>query len=216
MGIRKIFSILVTVIAIVMGVVVLLGYFIPSDMKGLESLFMLRIVFINWAVTLAGFATLVAIGGLISMHWRKLRARKNPDRYSIVTLLGFVGTVIFGIWSYTYGDKAMFQQVVNSVQAPIEASLMAVLAVVLALASFRLFQRRRGLIMIVFVISTILFLVLNSGVLYYDDSKTMRDAIWLMRVMPMIGARGILLGIALGSILAGLRVLLSAERPYNG
>ena len=34
--------------------------------------------------------------------------------------------------------------------------------------------------------------------------------------LPVAGARGILLGIALGSLTAGLRILMGADRPYSG
>jgi len=38
---------------------------------------------------------------------------------------------------------------------------------------------------------------------------------WLVQVVASGGARGILLGVALGSIVTGLRVLLAVDRPYG-
>lgn len=38
---------------------------------------------------------------------------------------------------------------------------------------------------------------------------------WLIQVPSTAGARGILLGVALGSMLVGLRVLIGIERPYK-
>ena len=204
--------------AIGFGLVVLLGYFIPAGAGGmLGNLIILRTWIVDWAVTLAGFATLVAILGLVLTHWRKLRARRNPDRYSIFMLLFFVITVLWGVIAYGFGgDIAGFQQVVNAVQMPVEASLMAVLAVTLTMASFRLFQRRRGLLALVFAISVVIFLLLNSGILYSLDFPVINDVISIIRFLPVAGGRGILLGIALGSLLAGLRIILGAERPYSG
>jgi hypothetical protein len=37
-----------------------------------------------------------------------------------------------------------------------------------------------------------------------------------IRLLPVAGGRGILLGIALGSLMAGLRILFGADRPYSG
>jgi hypothetical protein len=34
--------------------------------------------------------------------------------------------------------------------------------------------------------------------------------------LPVAGARGILLGVALGSLTTGLRILIGADRPYSG
>jgi hypothetical protein len=38
---------------------------------------------------------------------------------------------------------------------------------------------------------------------------------WVLGVPAMAGVRGVLLGIALGAILTGMRLLLAVERPYD-
>lgn len=201
--------------AIGFGVVVLLGYFIPVEV--LPWLIELRMWIVNGAVILAAFATLVAIMGLVGAHWRKMRARRSPDRYSIFVLVGFIATLVFGIYAYGLGgagEKSNFLNIVNAVQVPIEASLMAAVAVVLTLACFRLFQRRKGILPVVFVISVLVFLLLNSGLLASIPSMGLPLA--ALQSLPVAGGRGILLGIALGSIMAGLRVIFGADRPYSG
>jgi hypothetical protein len=207
-------------IAIGFGLVVLLGYFIPagSGNQALDGLLSLRTLFIDWAVTLAAFASLVAILGLVGAHWRKLRARRNPDRYSFFMLAGFVAVFLFGVYSYVVtGNVSDFQEVVNALQVPVETSLMAAVAVVLTLASLRLFQRRKGLLPMVFALSVLVFLVLNSGLLASLENVPGIPLLLVgLQTLPVAGGRGILLGIALGSIMAGLRILLGAERPYSG
>lgn len=212
-----------TAIAIGVGLVaLLLGYLLPSVFTDTPSLTLIRTMILSWAVILAAVAMLVAIFGLVSVHWRKLRARRNPDRYSFFMLLAFILTFVGGIGAYLLRENydAYQQVVVNTIQVPIEASLMAVLAVTLTLASFRLFQRRRGLLAVVFVISALVFLLLSSGVISFLEGvlpeSTLGLLIGAMQVLPVAGGRGILLGIALGSIMAGLRVLFGAERPYSG
>ncbi|MBE0697864.1 MAG: hypothetical protein IH586_13160, partial [Anaerolineaceae bacterium] len=184
-----------------------------------SSLITLRSIIVGGAVTLAGFASLVAIWGLVGAHWHKLRARRNPDRYSFFMLLGFFITFGFGLYAYLLdpGKIASFQLFVNAFQVPVESSLMALLAIVLTMASFRLFQRRRGFLPIVFAVSVLVFLLLNSGLLHSQQNVPFLD--WILDAihsLPVAGARGILLGIALGSLLAGLRILFGAERPYSG
>jgi hypothetical protein len=39
---------------------------------------------------------------------------------------------------------------------------------------------------------------------------------WIVSVPALGGARGILLGIALGTIATGLRILMGSDRPYGG
>jgi hypothetical protein len=38
---------------------------------------------------------------------------------------------------------------------------------------------------------------------------------WILDVPAMAGVRGILLGVALGAVLTGIRLLLGVERPYS-
>lgn len=209
-----------TAIAIAFGLIVLLGYFIPSgtSSQALSGLMWFRSLFIDWAVVLAAFATLVAILGMVNTHWRKMRAARNPDRYSFFTLIFFVLTLVFGFVVYFgfWGSPADFQNIVVYIQAPVEASLMAVLAVTLTFAGMRLFQRRRGLLPVVFIISVLAFLLLNSGLLAGAKNGFASVFLGVLQFLPVAGGRGILLGIALGSLLAGLRILFGADRPYSG
>jgi hypothetical protein len=212
-----------TAIAIGVGLVVLLlGYLLPSFFVSLPQLVELRTTILAIAVILAAVATLVAIFSLVSTHWRRLRARRNPDRYSIFTLLAFGLTFVAGIVVFAYRLYVPeYQQiVVDAIQVPVEASLMAVLAVTLTLAAFRIFQRRQGLLAVVFVVSVLLYLLLNSGVTAMFESimpgSILEPVLGIVQILPVAGGRGILLGIALGSIMAGLRVLFGAERPYSG
>jgi hypothetical protein len=43
-----------------------------------------------------------------------------------------------------------------------------------------------------------------------------KEIVSVLNRLPVAGGRGILLGIALGSLVAGLRVLMGADRPYRG
>ncbi len=199
-----------TAVAIATGLIVLLGYFIP-----LPVLQNIRAVLLGWAVVVAGVAALVGIINLILTHWRRVTAPRNRDLYSAVLIVAFLITVTAGL-VLTPSD-AQFMHVVTSIQVPVEASLMAVLAISLAYASLRLFQRRRGLVAVVFVISALLFLLITSGFLASgSDNPLLASILTAINQLPVAGARGILLGIALGSLATGLRILMGTDRPYSG
>jgi hypothetical protein len=208
-----------TAFAIAFGLVVLIGYFAPVT-AGVPVLRDLRILIVDWAAILASFVTLVAILGLVGTHWNKLRANRNPDRYSIFMLAGFVAAVVVGVIAYGFGKFVTvtdFQQFVTAVQVPVETSLMALLAVTLTLAGIRLLRRRLGLLPITFFLSVLLFLLLNSGLLASQLGIPFIDPfLAALRLLPVAGGRGILLGIALGSLMAGLRIIFGADRPYSG
>jgi hypothetical protein len=39
---------------------------------------------------------------------------------------------------------------------------------------------------------------------------------WVQHILALGGARGILIGVALGTLVTGLRVIVGAHRPYQG
>jgi hypothetical protein len=107
----------------------------------------------------------------------------------------------------------------NYVQLPIESALMALLAVTLVVAGFRILSRRRDIYSILFVVTAILVLLGNSPWLMGSDSGLAlwigNIRAWVSQVWATGGARGILLGVALGAVVTGLRVLMGTERPYG-
>jgi len=188
-------KILNIIIAVAAGLIVLLGYFfrIPAidDLRG---------QLLNWAVTLSGVAGLIAILNLIfGVHWK----------------LSFAVTLVAGI--FLGPSSPGFQKLVTHVQVPIESSLMALLAISLVVASLKILQRHRSWMGFVFFLCVVLFLILNSGVLAFtSEIPVLRDFLSAFHHAPVAGARGILLGIALGSLAAGIRVMIGSDRPYNG
>jgi hypothetical protein len=70
------------IIAIVTGLLVLIGYFIP-----IEPLISLRTILLQWAVILPGFALIVGVINLIKVHGTKIRAGK------VQAVLLFVGEI---------------------------------------------------------------------------------------------------------------------------
>lgn len=204
-----------TAVAISIGLIVLLAYFIPPDMVQFNFILTLRSLLVGWAVILAGMAALVGALNLFLVHIGRMTAKRNPDRYSILLVAFFVISLGFGL--YLSPADPLYQKVVTAIQVPIEASLMALLAVTLTFASFRLFQRRKGLMAVVFAVSAVFFLLVGSGLLApLQDLPGIGGVFAFLQRLPVAGGRGILLGIALGSLTAGLRVLLGADRPYSG
>lgn len=206
----RIVGIVSAALAIATGVVVTLGYFLD-----LPELVNLRLIFVQWAVLLAAAALLVGIINLARVHFRKLGGGGGQFVYSLVLLAGLVVTFVLGT---VFGpDATLPLWIFNYIQVPVEASLMAVLAVSLAFASARLLQRRVNVFSVVFLI-TAFFTLLGTGSFPWGDLPLVSDTLrpWLASVPAAAGARGILLGVALGTVATGLRVLLGVDRPYGG
>jgi hypothetical protein len=181
----------------------------------IDPLVTIRTRLVEWVIVLAGVAGLVAIVHLLSVHWRKMTARRNKNFNSAFLLIAFVITFITGV-ALKPGHPTM-QRIVTHIQVPIEASLMGVLAISLTVAAIRLFQKRGGWMSIVFAISAFVFLVIGSGFLSASANiPVLKDVLAAVNALPIAGARGILIGVALGSLTTGLRVLLGSDRPYSG
>jgi hypothetical protein len=199
-----------TAVAIAIGLVILLGYFFP-----ITALSNVRDVLLGWAVSLAGVAVLVGILNLLGVHLRRLTAPQNRDYYSLILIVAFLVTAGAG---FILGPlHPQFIKVVTNIQMPIEAALMGLLAVSLAYACLRLYQRRKGWMTVVFILSAVVFLLVGSSYLAIGNSiPAVKSFVDLLTQFQIAGSRGILLGIALGSLLTGLRIILGADRPYSG
>ncbi|GER78484.1 MAG: hypothetical protein JETCAE02_23700 [Anaerolineaceae bacterium] len=198
-------------IAISVGIIILLGYFLPIPL-----LVPVRIELLHWAVILAGVAVLVGVGNLFSVHFQKLRRREKGSVYSLTLLVAMLATLLVGV--LTGPDHPWMQAVVTAIIIPAEASLMALLAVTLLYASIRLLRRRADTMTIVFLGSAILMLAASISLPLLGEIPILGDWVrpWLIYTPVAGGARGLLLGVALGALVTGLRALFALDRPYGG
>ena len=196
------------VFAIASGVIVLLGYFLP-----IAQLDQLRLQLIDWAIIIAGMAVLVGIFNLVAVQMEKIRARQKGSIYGALLVLSLV--ITFGLGLVLGPNDPLMRLAVDAVIVPVEASLMAILAVTLIYASIRLFRRRVDVTTVLFLLTAVLFLL---AIMPTPFGPIPGD--WLITqfggMLSRGGSRGLLLGIALGTLLTGLRVLFGIDRPYGG
>ena len=83
--------IITAVFAIAFGLIVLLGYFVP-----LAQLANLRLLFIDWAIIIAGMAVLVGIYNLVAVQMEKIRTRQKGSIYGALLVLALIIT-FFGL-----------------------------------------------------------------------------------------------------------------------
>ena len=199
-----------TAVAILVGILILLGYFIP-----LEPLLSLRVMLLQWAVILAAFALLVGVVNLFRVHWIKVKTGQPAGFYSFVLIVALGLTL--AIVGYYGPTSAPSVWIFSYIQVPVESSLMALLTIVLAYAGVRLLRRRLNALSIVFLLTVLVVLLGTAPLLFIGEAPVLnliRDLI--VQIPAVAGARGLLLGIALGAIATGLRILMGADRPYGG
>src|SRR5512143_3439534 len=180
-------------LAIATGIIVLLGYFFPP-------LELLRLTLVNWAIIIAGMAVLVGVFNLAAVQVEKIRAGQKGGMYGALLVLALLFTFGLGL---IFGPENQYMRAVavEAIIVPVEASLMAILAVTLVYASIRLLRRRVDVMSVVFLAVTLLFLFLTIPII--PGNQVLID---FLGMFSKGGARGLLIGIALGTLLTGLRI----------
>jgi len=201
---------LAAVLAVLVAVLVLAGTLIP-----LPALVAIRFLLLQWGVLLAGTAALVGFYNLLAVHWRNLRKVGLQTLYSFILLLAALATFIL-VLLFGSDSPLIHTWLVLGIIRPVEASLMGLLSITLIYALARLTRRRLDLLTVLFLISAFFFLLAMAPLPFQIPLLSDFLAPWLQNVLVTAGARGLLLGIALGVLTTGLRLLLAVDRPYGG
>lgn len=200
-----------TAIAMAVGILVLLGTVLPIPI--LDSI---REVLVNWAVIIAGVGALVAVVHFIRLHIRKVSQKRDRDIYSLFLIIAFTATFLYGIYCQSPSD-INFRPIVTDILVPVETSLLALLAFSMAVAIFQTVRKRKGFSTLLFLLSLIFFLIyFSNGLPMQSQIPFLQQGLLFLERLPIAGARGLLLGIALGSLITGIRILLGMDRPYQG
>jgi hypothetical protein len=190
-------------LAVVFGISTLLGLlFIPELGDAITT----------WASILVAVAVLIGVINLLIVHIRRL-AKRNA--YSGLLVISMLAIFILGITDFFGLTSDGVTTAFNIVQAPLEAAMASLLAFFLLFAGFRLFRRQRNGWSILFIVTATIIL-LGSTLLPEALSGIFGSASrFLSQVFVGGGMRGLLIGIAIGSITVALRVLTGSARPYD-
>jgi hypothetical protein len=109
---------------------------------------------LNWAIILAGFAIFIGILNLFQVHFKKIQKKQIGSFYSLLLVLSLAITFLLGL-----AKPSQMEIIFTTVQLPVEASLMALLAVTLTYASIRLLRRRLNLLSVIFLVTALLILL---------------------------------------------------------
>ena len=166
----------------------------------LPAAIMVRLVSITAAVTIV-----IGIFNLLYVHLGRV---VRGAFFSIVMIASF------GLTIWWYVSKQGDTSLLAAVQVPIESALAALLFLSMVQGGARVLGKRADIWGLLFV--TVLVVVL-LGTLPIESLAPVREwSDWLMEIPVSAGARAILLGIALGTVVTGVRVLLGQDRSYRG
>ena len=196
------------VIACGTGLTIMAGYFYQDRLAPVLGLL------IHWGISLVGLAGLIGIAYLVRMHFNRIARRQKGGFYSVIVLTAFLVTLILGF--ILTPNNPFYRDWVLNIQVPVETSLLAILSVTLLYASLYLIRTRGWTPMSVgFLVGALISLILNLAVLPIQPGSMGELWVVFLRRLPLAGLRGILIGMALGGLIVGLRVLLAVDRPYE-
>lgn len=196
---------LASAIAIGFGLITLVGLLFGTSARLLD---IITTLFLQFVVTTVAVTVLIGIINLLVVHLGRLFGRKAGALYSLVLILSFllvIGTYIV--------QRSTSMILLETVQVSVESALAGLLLFALVYGAYRMLRRRVTWAGLLFVVILLIVLI---GALPLPGVSVVKDVSdWLLKVPVSAGARGILLGIALATIVTGVRVLIGQDRSYR-
>lgn len=113
------------------------------------------------------------------------------------------------------GDGPGFQWLFDNALVPLDSTMFALLAFFMASAAYRTFRARTPEATVLLIVAVIVMLGrVPVGEMIYHRMPQVSE--WFMMWPTVAAKRGILFGVALGSIATSLRIILGIERSHLG
>jgi hypothetical protein len=195
---------LATVVAISVGFVVLADFFVTNPLLGNISS-----AFRQWTIILTAFALLLGLVNLVLVHTRRIIRRNEPGvGYSVAVLVTSITVILVGLW---FGlPSAPMTWLFDNLYVPLQGAFFALVAFFLATAAYRALRARNVETLVMLLAALIVFL---GQIPLTNPFAGLRE--WVLNVPSQAGVRGILLGVALGTLATGLRLLAGVDTPYS-
>ena len=190
-------------VAVVTGLATLLGLLLYPALSDL---------ILGWAALLAGAALILGIFNLLGIHLRRTAGGNVYSFILVLSMLAVFGLALTDALEITDGGVSL---IFLYVQAPLEAALASLLAFFLLFAGVRLLQHQRNIWSGLFLLTAVLVLLSQSPLPAAVRGVLAPISSFIESVLVVAGMRGLLLGIALGTITLSLRLLAGIERPYS-
>jgi hypothetical protein len=210
----------------VAGLIVLISFLVsglaglfPEQLAGFNALLLtLRVGLVDVAVIIVGVAVVMGFVHLLYVHTN--RVRRGPGGfYSFILILSAVVVAAVVLFErVTASDQQATRFIFDNILVPLQSSLGALLAVLLAVAALRMLQQRRSVGAVWFLLSALVVLITQIPLTFFaglglsDALTTIRD---VLNALTTGGMRGLLLGVALGTLATAFRVLFFIDRPQS-
>lgn len=199
----------------------LAGFIVLLDAVGnLPLLADVALLLVDWAAILTALALLVGLLSVAGFHLRRVALQSADWPYSLILLAGLGGVIFIGIVGIP-GVTVLFPQslaeepirrIFTIVYEPLASSLLALLAFFSLSAALRALRRRQPEALVIIGVALLVLITQIAPLATLPFvGPTMQ---WLNDFVALSGARGLLIGVALGTLVASMRVLLGFDQPY--
>jgi hypothetical protein len=176
-------------------------------------------VILQIATVLLALTVLIGVLNLTIVHLlRFLRGQGSIINRinSVVLLVAFFGTLLLYIAerasNNTAPDRAS-RLIFTNVLLTVETALAALVFFALVYGAVRMLRQRVTAFRVLFVLTVLVVLIGALPIAQLDFMARLNE--WLFNVPVNAGARGILLGIGLATLVTGVRVLIGQDRAYQ-
>ncbi len=199
--------ILSLVIAIAVSIVVLLDVLLDDP-----SVNALGALFVTYAVIVAGFALILGVVHLLRVHAWRIQTRANGWLYSALLVTTVVFFTVVGLIEGPNGEITAWS--VTYVLLPLQAAFFSLLAFFLISVLYRSARIRSWESFL--LVATAALVVIGGTPLGASVSPTIEAAKeWVVSGFATAGARGILLGVAVGTIITAFRFIADGRRIFK-
>ncbi len=195
-------------ITFVLGAFFTLEIFSPHKVvRGLAD------ILLDWAAIIAAAAYVLGVVNVLQVNVPHIRQQKEGWPYKAILLGTALITGCLGL--FVGKDSGGYLWIYNYIFQACNATMFSLLAFFIASASFRAFRVR----------NLEAGLLLGAAVMVMFGRLSMAEAVWggfldlaewTLDFPNNAGKRAILIGIALGAVSTGLRVILGLERSHLG
>ncbi|MCB9453679.1 MAG: hypothetical protein H6672_19795 [Anaerolineaceae bacterium] len=219
---RRLGSAFTTALVMVVGLLTILGLVVgdglgtlsvlveASGLRQIADLF-LQVVVITTATTI-----LIGILNLFAVHLGRIGRRAGGWFYSLILVLSALAVIVITVLeraNVLTGQPSLSAILLETVQVSIESALAGLVLFALVYGAFRLMRRRVTWWAMLFTLVLIVLLLGALPLPAVNGLASIRN--WLLAVPVSAGARGILLGIALATVVTGVRILIGQDRSYR-
>lgn len=161
----------------------------------------------------------------VIMIVQALASKGNTGMFAILAGVFALATILIAVFDSTWSihistaeglQAYMFRHVFDYVLIPIFATMFSLLAFFIASAAYRAFRARNVMATLLLLAAIIVMSRFNPFFGEAVGGYLSRISNWLMNVPNLAAQRAIVMGVGLGIVATGLKVILGIERKYMG